>query len=794
MFASKDVFLKSSSGGYTIARSVRLRSSASAYLNRTFSAGNRKTYTISFWMKRGKLATQQFMFTGFDGTTSANIQFTSGDLLALSVDGNVGYQITSSQVFRDPSAWYHFVFAVDTTQATAANRLKMYVNGSQITALTSSSYPPQNHDTYFFGAFTHWIGASQIPSLFTDGYATEFNAIDGQALTPSSFGATDATTGVWQPTRYTGTYGTNGFYLNFSSNSTAAALGTDFSGNSNTWTVNNISVTAGTTYDSMTDVPTLTSATTANYAVLNPLAMYGTSAVISNANLTSSATGGPSNRGWPSTIAAPGSGKWYAEFTFTATDSGNNGGCGIMLENGTGSPGESATTVVWLDAATIRQNASGTSYGTALSVNDVVMVAYDAGLGRVWFGRNGTWFASGDPATNANPSATGITTSGRFATYHFSTAAVIAANFGQRPFTYTPPSGFVALNTFNLSTPTIPNGAVYFAATTYTGTGATQVVTNTVNGTAMQPDWVWQKSRSAARDHRLMDTNRGINLVVCSDLTQVEYSGSILSSVNSNGFTLNTADQGNNNGETYVAWQWKANAGTNVSNTSGSITSTVSANTTAGFSVVTYTGTGVAATIGHGLNVAPSMVIVKQRNATADWVVKHASLSSNDAALILNNASASTVYSPSVWNNTAPTSTVFSIGTNSAINTNTNTYVAYVFAAVAGYSAFGSYTGNGSTDGPFVFLGFRPRFVLFKRTDSTDDWILFDTSRNTYDVMNSTLFPNGNYTETTDSNRMIDALSNGFKVRSSPVYINASGGTYIYMAFAENPFKYSLAR
>jgi hypothetical protein len=334
------------------------------------------------------------------------------------------------------------------------------------------------------------------------------------------------------------------------------------------------------------------------------------------------------------------------------------------------------------------------------------------------------------------------------------------------------------------------------AATTYTGTGAALTVANTVNGTSFQPDWVWVKGRSGATDHALYDVLRGATKQLESNNTAAETTEATgLTAFGSTGFTVGALAQMNTSAATYVAWQWKAN-GAGVTNTSGSITSTVSANTTAGFSVVTYTGTGSAATVGHGLGVAPSMIIVKQRNSAADWVVKHASLSSNDATLILNNTSASTVYSPSVWNNTAPTSTVFSIGTNSAINTNTNTYVAYVFAAVAGYSAFGSYTGNGSTDGTFVYTGFRPRFILIKcssNSTSSTVWTIFDTSRSPYNASVNELYPNLSAAEGVDSSG-IDILSNGFKPKRNSEYANLSGWTYIYMAFAENPFKYSLAR
>ena len=276
--------------GYTIENSLRFRSSASAYLNRTFgSGGNLKAYTISFWIKRGKLGAQQFAFTGFNGSISGNIQFTSSDTLTFNVDGGVNYQLITTQVFRDPSAWYHVVCVADTTQATSSNRLKIYVNGVQVTSFGTATYPTLNYDTKFFGAYSHWIGASQIPSLYTDGYFAEFNAIDGQALTPSDFGEYNATTGVWQPVAYSGSYGTNGFYLPFSDNTNTTTLVADSSGNGNDWTPNNISLTAGVTYDSMTDTPTIY-AGGGNYCTLNPIFVgrydAGGTYAATNGNLT----------------------------------------------------------------------------------------------------------------------------------------------------------------------------------------------------------------------------------------------------------------------------------------------------------------------------------------------------------------------------------------------------------------------------------------------------------------------------------------------------------------------------
>jgi hypothetical protein len=626
---------------------------------------------------------------------------------------------------------------------------------------------------------------------YFDGYMTEVNAIDGAALTPSSFGTFNSY-GVWQPITYGGSYGTNGFYLTFGNNTSTTTLGYDTSPNGNNWTTNNISLTTGATYDSMLDVPTLTSATVANYATWNPVG--GGAGTLSNANLTSTTSSlTPSLAGM-----AMQSGKWYWEVTIQTV---SNPRIGVYDASTAISTDFGATAGAWCmlnSPSRIINNNSASSYGSFAPVSGTVMIlAYDADNGRLWYGQDGTWFASGNPATNANPSQTSVTGKAIVAAVSSGTGSnVFNINFGQQGFAYTPPSGFVALNTYNLSTPTIPNGAVYFAATTYTGTGATQVVTNTVNGTAMQPDFVWLKSRSAARDHRLMDTNRGINNIIYSDLAIVESAGSALSSVNSNGFTLNTTDNQNVSSETYIGWQWKANAGTNVSNTSGSITSTVSANTTAGFSVVTYTGTGANATVGHGLGVTPSMMIFKNRTGVYNWAVYHASLANASTTLELNNATAADGTNGTTFNATAPTSSVFSLGTNDRVNRSTNTFVAYIFAPIAGYSAFGSYTGNGSTDGPFVYTGFRPRFIMVKcSSNSTGStvWTMWDTSRSPYNASVNELYANLNSVESVDASG-IDILSNGFKPKRNSEYANTSGWTYIYMAFAENPFKYSLAR
>jgi hypothetical protein len=324
-------------------------------------------------------------------------------------------------------------------------------------------------------------------------------------------------------------------------------------------------------------------------------------------------------------------------------------------------------------------------------------------------------------------------------------------------------------------------------ATLYTANGGTpQSITNGVSGQSFAPDFVWVKTRSVSNYHGLADSVRGVNKALFSNVTDAESTASsnYVTSFDTNGFSINQGGVFNgSSGTTMVAWQWKA-GGTAVSNTVGSITSSVSANTTSGFSVVTYTGTGAAGTVGHGLGVAPSLVIYKRRSAADDWYVYHTSTGAGNY-LVLNPTAASTANS-SIFNNTAPTSTVFSVGSSTSGSGQTN--VAYCWAPIAGYSAFGSYTGNGSADGPFVYLGFRPRFVMIKRTNSTADWMMIDTARSPFNVEKALLQANLSNAEDA-STELIDGLSNGFKLRNGAYSsLNASGSTYIYMAFCENPF------
>jgi hypothetical protein len=801
------------SGGYEIQRSLRFNSADSAYLNRTFSTnGTSQTKcTISLWIKLSSTTTNQYRiidcYNGSSGSSS-NIRVESNQIV-LAFGGGSSAEIKTSAVFRDFSAWYHIVCSIDSTQATSTDRMKLYINGSQITAFASSSYPSQNA-TYNFmcGAATNAIGSSwDIPSpsfpYYSNCYLTEVNFIDGQALTPSSFGAFDAQTGVWGPTRYAGSYGTNGFYLNFSdnSNTTAATLGKDYSPNGNNWTPNNFSVSAGAGNDSLVDVPTNWGVDTGvggtvrgNYCTWNPLVVNRPT--LTNGNLDAD---GSDLKTAISTIGVS-TGKWYWEILIrNGTDTPNMGvtsfpndnadpgvylGVGRSYVSSGGGGGVyknyTATSTV-ADADFSNANTAGATIGFALDCDAGTLSYYVNNV----LGYTDSTIATGTllyPMTcNFNSAANAYRNT--------------SVNFGQRPFAYTAPSGFRALNTQNLPTPTIgattaTQAGKFFNPVLYTGTGSSRTVT----GVGFQPDWTWIKSRSnGAYHHRLTDAVRGVTKEIYSNLTNAEGTDSVgLTAFGSDGFTVGSSNEYNASGQTFVAWNWRAN-GTGVTNTAGSITSTVSANTTSGFSIArgTLPSSG-GASYGHGLGVAPSFIFAKCTSTTSDWFVYHTSLGFNQD-IRLNTASAAS--STTFTYNSASASTVTIGGGNvSAFWGANTTWVWYNFAEVPGYSRFGNYTGNGSSDGPFVFCGFRPAYVMIKCSSASGtQWLLLDSTRNPSNVVGNALLANLSDAESTGST-WCDFLSNGFKPRNVSSSANTNGATYIFMAFASAPQKFALAR
>jgi len=785
-------FFDSGGGGYQIERSLRFNPPDSAYLSRTPGvAGNRKTWTWAGWVKLSAVGTNNaaLFVSGINSSESTEIRILSSSYLNLGHDGvTIG---RTNAVLRDLSAWYHVAIAVDSTQATQADRIKMYINGENQSLSISSC--PLNLDTEINNpTYTHKIGAfyDNDPNYFLNGYLADVHFIDGQALDPTSFGEFDDN-GVWQPIAYQGTYGTNGFHLDFSDNSTAAALGTDTSGNGNTWTVNNISVAAGAGNDSLVDSPTNGTQTdtgaggevVGNYATFNPLASTATGTVVySDGNLQATDSSAAGCR--VGTIAVA-SGKFYWEIVLSAgtTDSA----VGVMKATNSANVTPYGAPNVGYGASSGAKYvyASGSSYGASWGVNDVIGVALDMDAATVTFYKNGV----SQGAISIDASVPHYPYCGDDSN---ATNSTWVANFGQRPFAYTAPSGFKALCTANLPTPTIADGSTAMDVALYTGNGSTQ----TISGLGFSPDLVWIKCRSHVGEHNLFDTVRGATKFVYSNLTNAEYTDATsLTAFNSDGFDLGVGTNSDTNitSRTQVAWCWDAGSST-VTNNDGTITSQVRANPSAGFSIVTYTGTGVTATVGHGLGVAPDLILCKIYSESGDWVVYHRNAGTT-GHLVLNGIAAYT--SSTMWSPVPDATTVkFDSSGYFGNNSGGKNYLLYCFAPVAGYSAFGSYTGNGSADGPFQWCGFRPRWVLTKASSSIGIWNIHDTARSNSNPTSKLLWaPSAsNEVDYAGGDFTIDCLSNGFKARAATSSLNSNGVTYVWAAFAENPFKTSRAR
>ena len=778
-------------GGFQVSRSLRFNSPDQSNLTKTFaSAGNRRTFTLSFWYKRSNIAAAVEQIILATASTFDGIRFENGtDKLRIILNGSS--VLLTTQVFRDASAWYHFLIAFDTTQGTDTNRIKLYVNGSQITAFDSTSYPSPNYDCSFNSTNQHVFGFSPTTTTqYLNGCLANIQFIDGQQLTPSSFTEVSATTGQLIPKAYSGTYGTNGFYLKFADNSTTAALGTDSSGNGNTWTTNNFSVTAGAGNDSLVDTPTSISATDTgvggeirgNYCTLNPLRYSGT---LSNGNLDFVTTSGGSSQNIFATFGLA-TDKWYFEVTVTNKVSTYYPGLGVNTDlslSVTSQSGDAASGYMYLANGQKFNNGSLSSYGASYTNGDVIGVALDMSAGTITFYKNGT--SQGQAFSGITGTAVPVLIG--------NSSASGSINFGQRAFAYTAPSGFKALCDTNLGAPLVAKPSESFDVVTYAGNSVGQ----TISGLNFCPDFIWFKARSYAGSHAFVDIARGLSNQLSSNVTNSESTNSAgagVQSFNSNGFTLGTESTalGSTNGsQTYVGWAWKGignSATPSVTNTQGSITSQVRANASAGFSICTFTQPSSSSSFswGHGLNVAPQLVIMKPRDSSGNWQVYHASTGAQYLWLNSTNAATGTGWSTVNSSIVTATSTLW-LGSNV-------TTVAYCFSPVSGYSSVSSYVGNGSSDGPMVYTGFRPKFILVKNATSAYDWRIHDTSRDPYNVAQTELFPNGSYAEAQNSAYYYDILSNGFKLRTSDIRNNGSGDTYIYYAVAENPFQYARAR
>ena len=787
-------------GGSTIERSLRFNGAdTTAHLTRTPStSGNRKVWTFSAWIKIAHTDDgPNYIYAANNSNTSYVALYFRYKKLYTYFHPTNNYGEVSSRLFSDVGSWIHVVHQVDAGDFGQ----KIWINGEAL-SLNSGRNPANNDYGWNQSGVTHRVGNASWRNDNVDGYLADVYHTDGQLKFPSDFGYTESQTGMWRPKKYEGTYGTNGFHLDFSDNSaaTAATLGKDRSGNGNDFTPNSLSVSAGEGNDSFEDTPT------DNFVTLNPLERFTHNCTLSNGNLKAT---GP-NESYPASAAniALSSGKWYYEFVINTKTS--NPMCGVCKNDYVS--GGAGRILYRSTGHYVMHDGSEPTDPDSFDVGDVIGVAIDLDdtAGNIRFYKNGT-LQTVNSNLNSLKSQLSISTLGGLHPYiQMYHNDVCTVNFGQRPFSYTPPTGFKALSSNNLP-PTVPSiiAKKHFDTVLYTGNGSTG---QSITSLEFQPDLVWCKSRSNGRNHVMTDSVRGRAKGMYPDATNTDFTdaaGRGLVSFNSNGFTVGNpenASSHNNSGETIVAWCWKAGGNSNTFNVDGTGYATAAAagldggsldptgasiNTEAGFSIITYTGTNnTSETISHGLGKKPAWILVKSRSvAGQDWVIYHKKLDGGNQPathIIKLNTSDAEADVNDVWNDTEPTSSVFTVGTEAMVNhTAGDTYLAYCWSEIPGYSKFGLYTGNGTSDGPFVYTGFTPRFIIYRKSPS-ENWHMFDTKRSPNNTTATVIDPNRSAAETTDTNTQIDILSNGFKLRSSHGTSNASSTDYIYMAWAEH--------
>ena len=766
-----------------------------AYLSKTNfgSSDNTSKRTFSTWIKYCNDVTAA-SYTHIVGAGASNIDgfgFNQSETLQFLRLGVSTHNGTAN--IRDVSGWYHFMFTWDHT----AGNWYIYINGQQdATGSTSGALTKMGQSGQ-----TNTIGKRSNQATYIHGYLADTVFLDGVIKPVSDFGETKEQ--IWIPKDVSNTlslsdFGTNGYYLNYADSSD---LGKDVSGKGNHWTSNNLAAE-----DQVPDSPTN------NFATMN--AVDDSSMNYSEGNLRPTpASDYKATRG---TIGIPTSGKWYFEARVITGGGGNvqDQMIGVATASnvltGTSPYPQSFTYGVgYIGSGQINRAGSANQTSlTALSAGTIVGVAVDVDNNQVQFYLNGSAEGTAKQLVSTSepnfPMFVGATN--RSSQFNFGQDSTFAGAIsaggnadanGTGDFAYAPPSDHLALCTSNLSDPAIDpnsdeNPTDHFNTVLYTGDGQT---TKSVT-VGFEPDFTWIKSRSTTGHHSLIDSVRG-DIAINSNQAIAEYGVTPFNS-NSNGTIdvpyYNNAYSMNTNSTTYVAWNWLG-GGAASTNNNGAIQSSVSANTKAGFSIVSYTGTGSASTVGHGLTQAPELILVKNRDdATKNWNVYATILGNN--YLELNN-SIVTFTGANYFNNTLSTNTVFSVGSLGSTNGNGNGMIAYCFHSVDGFSKVGRYISNNSADGPFSYTGFRPAFLLIKRTQSASaNWLIYDDKRDTYNQMQFALFPNTDAAEYTSNLLHVDFLSNGFKIRNATYgETNApSGHVYLYMAFAKQPFKYANAR
>ena len=847
-FISHIITDDSALGGKEIERSLVFNSASGSHLTRTpSSAGNRKKWTFSCWIKRSELggsgfnAGEQRIFGG--DANASHIFFSSGETIRWDLSpessGSASATLTTNRLMRDHINWFHLVCALDTDESTADNRMRMYINGVEETSFDTRNNPSSGLSNNAINAASlHTIGrrtsAQGSDGMKFDGYIAEINFIDGQQYDASYFGYTEPQTGIWRPKRYEGAYGQNGFHLDFSDTTSTTTIGHDKSGNGNHFTLNDLG-----TEDALLDTPTNNFAT---------LVMQGTGFSSGagynegNRKFTTGSSGSARNLDRQATSSYTfNKGKWYAEFRCDAGNAGNKflgvGPWQLMIN-----PESNNNRYVYIYSSdghkyvNTNGSESNTDHAASFTNGDIIgiFIDMDASTPVVYFSKNGQW-ANGTNAWNqANPTS-GIELGNSFFTQDIDRnligycgfilssgsgglSMVYVANFGQDStfagsttaggfkdstgigdFKYAVPSGALALCSKNLirlnkergTECKIINAKRHFDVLTYTGDGQSG---RKVSGLQFRPDFLWIKRRDSGANHGLYDVVRGHLQRLVTDTENVEDTNlPHLESFDGDGFTLGSDTYQNGNGQTFVAWAWKA-GGAAVTNNDGTIATSISANQEAGFSIVTWSGNGSAgATLGHGLGKKPKMIIVKRRaGGNQDWFMDVGEIENARGGRYWRLRGAISPQSDTnVFPATAPTSTVFSVGADAGVNASGSTYVAYVWTDIPGYSAFGTYRGNGDTDGQYVTTGFKPRFILTKRS-AVDGWSMWDSQRsgghNLIHNRNGAGYSDAESTAISSGTSLVDMYGNGFKWRGQSNDTNGDGDNYVYMCFGEESF------
>ena len=835
--------------------SLRLDASADAYLTREFDApSNNKKWTYSTWIKRSKIGGHQAIISSnVDGNNYFDFRFsaTSSHVDQLFLQNRVGGSNLiagySTAVFRDPSAWYNIVLIYDSDNSTTASRTLLYVNGvnhvlSEIAADGEASYFNVDGINHNFGASRTSDSSGTVWSEF-DGYVSEANFCDGQALGPTSFGETK--NGVWIPKDTSGlTFGNNGFRIRHDQigvgTASTSTIGADVSGKTNHLTSSGIAATDCAMRDSPEN----------NFATWNPLSNRRGGAgpyAMSHGNLRGvGSTDGNNHRHLFATmpinqvlVNTDFAGVYFEVMVLNGAANyigliAGEGNDNITYDGNQRSEGFPKKHLLNLSGYYHDNLVSATDKRSVLTVQtdyDILGFAIKSD-GKVFMSKNGTFGSNGsgtqDPANGTNSFSTldfdhdWFPHAGNSNNFHVNfgqdhtfsgyggddagggeTNAAAADASGHGVFFGTPPAGFVSLCTANMAEPTIgPNSDTvanaHFNTVLYQ---ANSQQAKTVTGLGLRPDWLWIKGRSFEDHHATFDSNRGVTKYFRTSGNDLEFSdNTLVTAFNDDGFVLGTDSSGwvNYGTNTLVAWAWVANASTataTISESGNNPAAVVQANPTAGFSLITYTGTGATGTIAHGLSAVPKWMLIKNRDVADAWAVYHGALTAAPATdYIVISSAAATVDDATYWNDTAPTSSVFTVNTVHNVNANGEKYVAYVFAEVDGYSQFGGYTGNGSADGPMVFTGFRPAWLMIKcSSNGSTNWFILDNKRDVNNEVLQDLTANTSAEEADNSN-FLDFLSNGFKLRTTGAAVNGAGRTMIYMAFAEAPFKYANAK